>query len=182
MSANPAPVLLSNWNINTEASSISWSTWKMFFVPVHGSFKDWSGVIDIDLEQPAKSRVEIEIDLASVDTGFGVMAGFGMREWHIRHGHYLGVAQYPKARFVSTDVRLKEEALEIDGTLDLHGVERSITLKGRVEVDKADRRVFRASAVVDRYDHGVTMGKIFEGFGYMVGNLITLDIAVTLDR
>ena len=140
----------------------------MFFVPVHGSFKSWSGVVDIDLEQPAKSRVEIEIDHASVDTGFGVMAGLGMREWHIRHGHYLGVAQYPRARFASTDVRLNEGTLEIDGSLDLHGVQRAVTLTGRVELDEARRRVFRASTVIDRYDHGITMGKVLEGFGTMV--------------
>jgi len=154
----------------------------MFLVPVNGSFKNWSGVINIDVEAPAKSLVEVEIDLASVDTGFGLMAGFGMREWHIRHGHYLGVARYPKARFVSTDVRLNAGKLEIDGTLDLHGVTRPITLKGNMELDSDKRRVFRAGAVLDRYDYNITMGKIFEGFGYMVGNLVTLNIEVALER
>jgi polyisoprenoid-binding protein YceI len=180
MSAKLAPPVLSKWTVQQEDSAISWSTWKMFFIPVHGSFTSWSGVVDIDLQDLPKSSVEIQIELASVDTGYGLMAGFGLREWHIRHAHYLEVTAYPTAHFRSDQVRLTDGVLEIDGMLDLHGVKRAVTLTGRVEVDEDNRRVFQASTVIDRYDYGVTMGKLFEGFGMMVGNLITLDIRVAL--
>lgn len=180
MSTNTAPTLLSKWTIQQEDSAVSWSTWKMFFVPVNGSFKSWSGVVDIDIEDPSKSVVDVQIDLASVDTGFGGMAGFGLREWHIRHAHYLGVTQYPTAHFRSEQVRLTKDALEIDGTLDLHGVKRSVTLTGRVQVDEDERRVIQLSTELDRYDYGVAMSKLLEGFGTMVGNIITLDIRVAL--
>lgn len=35
---------------------------------VHGRFARWAGAVELDLEDPTRSSVEVRIDAASVDT------------------------------------------------------------------------------------------------------------------
>ena len=65
---------------------------------LHGRFNDFSGEFAVDRDNPANSRVEVEIDTASVDTNHAE------RDKHLRSKDFLNVDAHPKATFVSTKV------------------------------------------------------------------------------
>ena len=58
----------------------------------HGTFHRWSfRRIEIDRERPERSVVEIEIDIASIDTGIEA------RDEHLRSADFFDVARFPTA-------------------------------------------------------------------------------------
>jgi polyisoprenoid-binding protein YceI len=88
-----------------------------------GRFNDFSGEFVVDRENPANSRVEVEIDTASVDTNHAE------RDKHLRNENFLNVDAYPKARFVSTAVEPTGDGKGvIKGDLTLNGVTKPIEI------------------------------------------------------
>ena len=59
---------LENWNIDTVHSTIGFTVRHLMVSKVHGLFTKWEGTFAFDEEKPASSRVEVKIDVASVDT------------------------------------------------------------------------------------------------------------------
>jgi len=90
---------------------------------IYGRFNDFSGEFVVDRENPANSRVEVEIDTASVDTNHAE------RDKHLRGKDFLNVDAHPKARFVSTAVETTGDGKGvINGDLTLNGVTRPIEI------------------------------------------------------
>ena len=74
---------------------------------LHGRFNDFDGVFVVDRDNPANSRVEVEIDTASVDTNHAE------RDKHLRNKDFLNVEAHPKARFVSTAVETTGDGMGV---------------------------------------------------------------------
>lgn len=90
---------------------------------LHGRFNDFSGDFAIDRDNPSKSRVEVEIETASVDTNHAE------RDKHLRNEDFLNVDKHPKARFVSTSVEQTADGKGvIKGDLTLNGVTKPIEI------------------------------------------------------
>ena len=90
---------------------------------LHGRFNDFSGEFVVDRDNPANSRVEVEIDTASVDTNHAE------RDKHLRSKDFLSVDAHPKARFVSTSVETTGDGKGvIKGDLTLNGVTKPIEI------------------------------------------------------
>jgi polyisoprenoid-binding protein YceI len=122
---------------------------------VTGRFTTWRGSLVFDEGAPENSRIEVEIDAASVDTK---EPG---RDAHLRSADFLDVVKYPKLFFKSTKVERAGDNFKLTGDLTIHGVTRSVTL----DVEYADRakhpRIgeragFFAHASLDRTDWGLT--------------------------
>ena len=114
-----------------------------------GEFHDWRISQSVVNEaEPAQSRIELEVSLASVDTGNG------QRDDHLRTDDFFDVAKFPKAM-----VRL--EGFELEGadsftaqvTLDLHGHTKTFPMRFRIE-DREARRITGA-ITLDRRDFGI---------------------------
>ena len=90
---------------------------------LHGRFNDFTGAFVVDRDNPANSRVEVEIDTASVDTNHAE------RDKHLRGKDFLNVDAHPKARFVSTAVETTGDGKGvIKGDLTLNGVTKPIEI------------------------------------------------------
>lgn len=85
-----------------------------------GRFNKVSGSLTIDGD-PAKSKVEIVVDAASVFTADK------KRDDHLRSPDFLNVAQFPKITFTSTAIERAGDSFEVTGDLELHGVKKSVT-------------------------------------------------------
>ncbi len=90
---------------------------------VLGRFNTFSGKFNYDEQDPAASKVKVEIDVGSVDTNEAE------RDKHLRGENYLDTDRYPKATFVSTGFKqLADGKYELTGDLTLHGVTKPITI------------------------------------------------------
>ncbi len=90
----------------------------------YGRFNDLSGTFNIDTETPAKSSVELEVKIESVDT-FNEK-----RDQHLKSPDFFNAKQFPVITFKSKAVKkINEDTYEVTGDLSLHGVTRPLTLK-----------------------------------------------------
>ncbi len=167
------------WNIDTSHSTVGFTVRHLVITKVHGQFATWSGVLRIDDEDLSRSSVEVEIDLASVDTKEP------KRDAHLRSADFFDVEQFPKMTFVSKRiVAAGGEVKEVVGDLSIRGVTREVTLlveeSGRVKDPwGSERAAFSARTRINRADYGLTWNLALEAGGFVVGDKI--DIRLDLD-
>lgn len=116
-----------------------------------GSFRTFTGTVNLVDDNPAASSVSTEIDVASITSDDEKLTG------HLKSADLLDVAKFPKATFSSTSIKAggdKGATHTVTGNLQLHGVTKSIsfpaTIKaggGAVDVD--------AEFAINRKDFGI---------------------------
>ncbi len=93
------------------------------FNNVLGRFEEVSGEVVLDEANPANSRVNAVIQMASVDSGDDT------RDQHLREPRWLNVSEFPTMEFRSTGVeRTGERTARITGDLTLLGQTHPLTL------------------------------------------------------
>lgn len=123
----------------------------------YGRFNEFSGTIIMDEANVSKSKVELEVKTASVDTANK------KRDQHLRGPDFFNVKQFPVMTFKSTKVSAKagqENVLVVTGDLKLHGVKKSITvdveITGRGKSPQgADLIGFETVFAIKRRDFGM---------------------------
>jgi polyisoprenoid-binding protein YceI len=91
-----------------------------------GRFNTFEGTFTYDEKNPVGNKVNIIIDVASIDTNHAE------RDKHLRSPDFFDVAKYPKATFVSTGFTDKGNGQGVlKGTLTLRGVTKEIAIDVR---------------------------------------------------
>jgi polyisoprenoid-binding protein YceI len=139
-----------------------------------GEFGSFRGSVVIG-DDPLASSVEVEIDMASVDTRD---AG---RDEHLRSPDFFSVEQYPTMTFRSTGVRAAKGHFVVDGELTVRDVTRPVELTVKFEGGVTDpwggrRAAFSASTEINREDFGLTWNQALESGGFVVGKHVTIEI------
>lgn len=98
-----------------------------------GTFGSFSGTASVTGGTPESAGLSVEIDLASVKTDNEKLDG------HLKSPDFFDVARFPKATFTSTAIQAGAAAgtgvtHTVTGTLDLHGVRRTVSFPARVRV------------------------------------------------
>jgi polyisoprenoid-binding protein YceI len=166
------------WTLDTAHSGISFSVRHMVVAKVRGRFAHWSGQLVLDEADPSRSRVEVEVDTRSIDTGNP------QRDEHLRSADFFDVEQFPSARFTSKRFEaLSADRLRVVGDLSLHGVTREVTLQvergGEAKDPWGNRRAgFAATLSIARSDFGLAWNQVLETGGVLVGDRVDLEIDV----
>ena len=114
-----------------------------------GSFKQFTGKIELIPNNIPESRVSIDIDTASVETDTPELTA------HLKTADFYDVAKYPKATFASTKIEPTSGSnYTITGNLELHGVKKSITFPADIQVS-ADSAGVDAEFAINRKDFGI---------------------------
>jgi polyisoprenoid-binding protein YceI len=149
----------------------------LMITKVRGRFPDVSGTITID-DEPERSHVEVEIGVASIDTGNAD------RDSHLRSADFFDVDTYPTMSFRSTKVEASGSGTWlVSGHLTVRDVTHPVTLQ--VDFDGAggspfgDERIsFSATTEVDREDWGLTWNVALETGGVLVGKKVRIELNV----
>lgn len=97
----------------------------------NGSFKQFTGTIDLLNSDPLQSVVSVTIDTASVVTDEADLTK------HLQTPDFFDVAKFPKATFVSTKIEpitAQGATHTITGNFDLHGLKKSISFPATIQV------------------------------------------------
>jgi polyisoprenoid-binding protein YceI len=128
--------------------------------PVPGSFERFTAAILFDPDDLPASRIEVEIEVASIATGHGD------RDTVLRSPGLFDAARWPTARFASTRLEhLGGEAYQAHGTLTIRAVAKDVLLPFTLRIADHPRDVGlpRAEAsgelVISRLDYGVGQGE-----------------------
>jgi polyisoprenoid-binding protein YceI len=126
----------------------------------------------------AASRVEVTIDVASVDTREP------QRDAHLRSGDFFEAEKFPQMTFKSTTVQGTKASFKVTGDLTLRGVTKSVVLDveyaGRtVHPQLGERAGFSAHTSINRKDFGVTYNQVLEAGGLALSEKV--DIAIEIE-
>ena len=140
----------------TETLTISPENSKVEFVASkvtrshNGSFKQFSGQIDLDPNNSSNSRVTIDIETSSVVADDDQLTG------HLKTPDFFDVAKFPKATFTSTKIEPGSgaENYNVIGNFDLHGVKKSISFPATIKVTP-DNATVNAEFSINRKDFGI---------------------------
>jgi polyisoprenoid-binding protein YceI len=119
------PVYAADYVIDTEKAHafIDFRIQHLGFSWMSGRFNDFSGNFSYDPEQPAASAIEVNIDVASIDTNFAE------RDKHLRSDEFLNTDKFPEASFKSKKFQQWEDgSLVMVGDFTLHGVTRELSI------------------------------------------------------
>jgi polyisoprenoid-binding protein YceI len=112
-----------DYKIDPAHSFIEFSINHLGMSLLHGRFNDLSGSFVYDSASPNDSRINLDIDPASVDTNHAE------RDKHLRSKDFLDVKTYPEAKFVSTSYTPGTAGMGLlKGDLTLHGVTKPVEI------------------------------------------------------
>jgi polyisoprenoid-binding protein YceI len=131
-----------------------------------GEFKGLKGTINFDPANPGAAKFDVTIDVATINTGNG------MKNTHAQSEKWLDAVKYPVIRFTSKTVTKTASGFEATGTLDMHGVQKDITLPFTF----ADN-VFNGNIEVNRMDYNINTAEPKHG-----GSVFKIDITVPVTK
>jgi polyisoprenoid-binding protein YceI len=179
--ATPTFAFASTWTIDPDHSNISFKVRHMMVSNVKGEFGKFKGTVTLDDKDITRSRAEVTIDTASIDTRVA------KRDEDLRSPNFLDVARYPTMTFVARKVEQAGNGrLLVTGDLTLHGVTRPVVLD--VEGPSAEtkdpwgniRRGASATARINRKDFGLAYNKLIEAGGMVVGEDVNIMLEVEM--
>ena len=121
----PSQLLAEKYIIDTEGSHafIQFRIQHLGYSWLSGRFNTFSGNFEYDENNPDKASVQVDIDVASIDSNHAE------RDKHLRGDDFLDVKKFPKARFESTSFKDNGDGTAIlKGNLTLHGVTKPVTI------------------------------------------------------
>jgi polyisoprenoid-binding protein YceI len=173
---------LEQWEFDLVHSSIGFWVRHLMVSKVHGRFTRWSGKLEFDEQGPASSRVEVQVEAASVDTQEP------QRDAHLRSPEFLDAEKFPSLTFKSTSVeRVSEENFRVRGDLTIRGTTRPVALEveygGRVQDPWGGQRAgFSARTSLNRKDFGLGWNQVLETGGVVVGDKVEITLELEAVR
>jgi len=117
-----------------------------------GSFKQFSGTVDLINNNVEQSIVSINIETGSVVTDDDQLTA------HLKTPDFFDVTKYPKAFFVSTKIEpattTQGATHTVTGNFDLHGVKKAISFPATIQL-AADSVSVNAEFSINRKDFGI---------------------------
>ncbi len=155
LAASTALSQTSTWVLDKAHSEINFSILHLGLSNVRGRFGNLGGQIVLNEGDITKSTVDVTIDVNTVDTGVSP------RDADLKSLNFFNVAQFPSARFVSTEVAKNGSSLTVTGNLTLHGETKPVVLEvegptGPVTgVDNRPHSGFSATTTISRTAFGI---------------------------
>ncbi len=172
-----APAQTSTWTPDTAHSGIDFATTHLAISKVRGHFAVSGGEVTFDEKDITKSKVNITINVASVDTQNS------MRDDDLKSDHFFETAKFPTGTFTSTSIKKTKDGLTINGNLTVRGITKPVVLtvdgpNGPVTgLDKKQHIGFSATTTVDRIAFGLAPSYPASVIGTDVKLTIDLDLA-----
>lgn len=179
----PLHVFAAVYTIDPAHSTIGFKVKHLMVTNVNGVFEKFKGTVNIDEKDIAKSKVDVTIEMASINTNIT------KRDEHLRSPDFFDTAKFPTMTFVSTKVeKTGADKLKVTGNLTIKGVTRQVILNvdgptGEVKSPQGDlKRGASATAAINRQDFGVSWSKKLDGGGLVVADDVYISIDTELTR
>jgi polyisoprenoid-binding protein YceI len=163
------------YQIDPFHTTVGFSIRRLVINNVKGVFKDFSGTVEYDGQDPATLRVDGSIRAASVDTGIAD------RDQHLRNADFLDVEQHPEITFSTKRVEVRDGKAFLVGPFTMHGVTREIELPVAISGPITDpmgkvRIGLEAGLALNRQDYGIRWSKVLDNGGLAVGDEVKVEI------
>jgi polyisoprenoid-binding protein YceI len=167
------------WEFEPGHTAVEFRCRHMMVTWVRGHFKNVSGKLSFDPEDPRGAFTEVDIDAGSLWTGEPA------RDAHLISSDFLDAERHPTIRFRSRIVEvLAPTEWRVDGDLTIRGVTKPVSLAVHhfgqwatpywvdgVDKGPVPRAGFCATTTINRHDFGVSWNAALPDGGLVVGAL-----------
>lgn len=170
------------WRFDGTHSYVGFKVRHMMVTWVRGRFNEAQGKVWYDAANPAATRIEIDINPASVNTENE------RRDKHLRSDDFFATDKHPEMKFVSKKTEVSGDGLNVTGDLTMRGVTKEVVLMvAEISPSVADSRGGEkmgatASAKINRKDWGINYHQVLDSGGLNVGDEVTIEIEAELAR
>jgi polyisoprenoid-binding protein YceI len=169
----------STWQIDRVHSNAQFKVKHMMISNVLGEFTSVVGVLELDENDIAKSKIRAAIEADTVNTRES------QRDAHLKSPDFFHVEKYPTLTFNSTSITKNVYGeLEVSGELTIRGVTRNVVfhVDGPSTAQKdpwGNTRIgLSATTRINRKDFGLTWNTALEAGGFLVGDAVTITLDV----
>ncbi|GAB4512369.1 MAG: YceI family protein [Anaerolineae bacterium] len=170
---------MAQWTFDPTHSNADFAVRHMMVTTVRGGFKEVSGTINYDKNNPAASTVEAVIKTGSIWTGVGD------RDAHLRSADFLNADVYPEMTFKSNHVEMTgENTAKVTGDLTIRDVTNPVVLNVELIGEQANPFTgavtlgFTATTKIDREAFNLTWNMPLANGGVLVGKEVTITLDV----
>lgn len=166
------------YDIDPAHSAVEFGVKHLMIATVTGRFRKFSGVVAFDRVDPSRSRVEADLEAASIDTDVA------QRDDHLRSADFLDAPNHPALTFRSRRVEpTGPDAARVVGDLTIRGLTREVTLDVEKEGEAKDpwgndRAAFVATTAFSREAFGLTWNAALEAGGVLVGDKVKVTLRI----
>lgn len=171
-----------SWTIDNAHSEVTFSVRHMMISNVRGFFERFSGTVDFQPEEPARSTVDVQIEAASINTREP------KRDAHLRSADFLNSDEYPYLTFKSKRVEVVDKTHgRIIGDLTIRGKTHEVVLdteySGMAKSPWGSYSAgFSARTRINRKDWDLTWNQTLETGGMLVADEININIELEIVR
>ncbi len=168
------------WKIDPAHSQIDFAVKHMMISTVRGRFENFTGEVNFNEQDPARSIVTVKIEAASINTREP------NRDAHLRSPDFLDVEKFPYLTFRSTRVDVLDEhhgRLTGDLTIknETHPVTLEVEYQGQAKSPWGTMSAgFEARTTLLRKNWGISWNKALETGGVLVGDEIKIEISLEI--
>lgn len=175
---NPA---LTEWALDANHSRVGFSVPHLVISEVEGDLKHYKGKVLLDEKNLQNSQVEFTAESASIDTGNAD------RDKHLKSPDFFDTDKFPEIHFKSSKITKAGKGYKLQGELTMHGVTKPVTLDAVVSEAVTNPwgkqvRSVKITGQVKRQDYGMTWSKTMDKGGAVVGDQVSLNIKLELNK
>jgi polyisoprenoid-binding protein YceI len=169
----------SMYSVNQAASSIAFTIYgsMIFKIKRDGLFKDFSGQLSYDPENPTGAHVDLTVYTDSID-----MHDDGNNRL-MKSPDFFDVARFPTMHFSNTAVDVKPDgSLEMTGAMTIRGITRQMTIPVQMRPAARDGdasgAVFESTFPIDRTAFGLNGSPRLGGFKVSIAKNVDIHIEI----
>ncbi len=169
-----------SWIIDSAHTEVNFTVRHMMISNVRGQFQKVNGTVEFDEANPAKSKIDVKIEAASVNTKEE------KRDAHLKSPDFFDAEKYPYLTFKSKRVEVKDAThARLIGDLTIRDVTKEVSLD--VEYNGSAKSPwgmisagFSAKAAIKRKDWNLNWNVALETGGWLVGDDIHINVELEI--
>lgn len=169
-----------SWIIDPSHTRAEFAVKHLMISTVRGQFTDINGTVDFNEKDPTKSKVDVQIGVASI------LTRDEKRDAHLKSPDFFEVEKYPYMTFKSKRVtKIDPRHGKLVGDLTIRDVTQEVAL----DVDYAGQAKtpwdttsagFTATATINRKDWNLNWNVALETGGVLVGDEVKINLEVEI--
>ncbi len=179
--ASAASADTTEWAIDASHSHVGFNISHLVVSSVNGRFKDITGKVELDEADLTKSNVDVAIKVDSIDTDEP------KRDEHLKSPDFFDSKKFPLITFHATKIVKAGKGYKVTGDLTIRDVKKSVTLDGNLSNPIKSPwgkqvRGAKFDGKIKRGDFGLKWNKALEAGGVVVGEEVSLEIALEINK
>ncbi|MFD1848437.1 YceI family protein [Oceanobacillus bengalensis] len=171
------------WTVDTAHSEVGFTVKHMMISKAKGTFDKFDTVVEADVENLADSKIEVTVDVASVNT-----RNDG-RDQHLRSADFFDAENHPNMTFIATDIKKTSSSnYDVTGDLTIRGNTKPVTIDVTFEGVSKDPMSgntvagFSGETKINRTDFGLVWNAAVETGGVLVAEEVKIHFELELHK